>query len=173
MGQTIKAIFIATSFALGAPTVAMSDTASKFLEGFQGKYSGKGTAELIEGKNDRVSCKLSNKFDEKLAKLEISGRCASVRGVGLVSGSIKVDSGQVKGGFLTRNLGIEIKDSAGDFSKGKLILTSSILDKKVGKLSKMKQIISKSGAGYVAEFFTFDDASGQFEKTGSLKLKQI
>lgn len=155
------------------PSTAYSDTAGDFIKSLAGKYSGKGTAEVIPGKRDRVSCKITNSFSSETTQLAMDGLCASVRGKGNVSGSIEIINGEIKGSFINGNSDIVVTQSSGQMSGAKLVLSSSLMDQKVGKLSRMRQIISKTDTGFVTDFYVFDNKSGKYEPSGSLTLKQL
>jgi len=156
--------------ALAETASAPTETVSDFLKSIVGDYSGRGKAKVIGAKLDTIACKINNAFDTD--KLVITGDCASTKGKGKVNGEIRFVEDELSGTFVSPRPNVEITQSSGVFNDGKLILSASMLDNKVGGLTRVRQVISRSEDGLDAEFFQYDNSSKTYEPAGSMKLKR-
>lgn len=152
------------------PLNASAETASDFLKSIEGDFSGRGKAKLIGKQLDTIACKISNSYAAD--KLVVTGNCASTKGKGKVNGEIRLGDGKLSGTFVSPRPNVEITQSSGVFNDGRLILSASMMDNQVGRLSRVRQIISRSEEGIEAEFFLYDNASKSYKPSGSMKLKK-
>ena len=159
-------------FAFQPVNVSLAETAAGFLESLQGNYSGRGKAVVLGDQIESIACKIKGDFNKQNSKLLLSGECASTKGKSAVNGDITANENSLKGAFVSPRQGVRVTRSSGTFSGGKMLLTASMMDDKVGKLIKVRQVISKTGDGINAEFFTFDNATNSYKSSGSIKLKR-
>lgn len=158
--------------ALTTVQTARAETATDFLSSLEGSYSGRGEATVIGDKKSKVSCKISNVFEESQSSLVVSGECASTRGKGKISGSIVASGGNLRGNFLSPRKGMEVTQSSGSYSDGTMQLSSSMVDQEVGRLTKVRQIITRTETGIAAAFFVFDNATQTYEPSGNITLRK-
>lgn len=159
-------------FVLASSASALADTTDKFLQELAGKYSGKGVAEIVGAKRDRIICKVENTFDSTKGELSLSGNCASVKGKGAISGKISHVAGKLKG-VLMSGANVEVTKSSGRIVNNKLELSTYTVDKNTGNLSRIRQIITKTKIGISADFYRFDNKLGAYQKVGNLVMKRL
>lgn len=157
---------------LFAGVVNAEETAEKFLETLNGEFRGRGEA-IIELSNnqERVSCKLNNAFDAEQKVLSIQGVCATTQGKASVEGKLTMVDGKVVGSFLSPFKNSEITQETSDYDDGKLILSTSFVNKDTGNLSRMRQIVvSGEEGGFNSTFQKFDNAAGDYKDTGYVEF---
>ena len=153
------------------PSLAAADATSEFMKSLAGKYSGKGVAIITGSKSEKVACRIENSFDEGENRLSLEGKCASTKGKGDVSGSIAAEGKNISGTFLAPNKNMKVTQSSGRIQGDELVLFTSLYDDKAGQLTRIQQVIEKTSSGIAASFFTYDNATKKYEKSGSIKLK--
>jgi hypothetical protein len=157
----------ALALVAGSVVPAFADPASDFLKGLEGSWRGRGSA-ILPGreKAERVTCQLTNAFQGDA--LVVNGQCASTQGKANVSGRLSHAGEKVSGSFINALPGAKMTKSTGALSGGNLVVSSSFIENATGDLTRTRQVIRKGGSGFKAEFFTFDNASGAYEPTGSI-----
>jgi len=158
--------------ALSIPSLSHAETAADFLESLEGNYSGRGQAVVLGEDVDKVACKINGRFDKGSAKLTLTGECASTKGKATVNGGISANKNTLKGAFVSPRQGVRVTQSSGTFRNGRIQLSASMMDDKVGRLIKVRQVISKSKSGINAQFFTYDNATKKYKSSGTIKLKK-
>lgn len=145
-------------------------SASDFLQELEGNFKGSGEAIVgIARQTEKVNCRVSNVFDVDVSALSIKGRCATTQGKTNVEGQLQVKDGKVIGSFLSPNPNTEITKSSSQIVGDKLIISTSMVDKNTGNLSRMRQIVTtEDEGGFKSVFMRFDNAKGSYEETGSV-----
>jgi hypothetical protein len=157
---------------LVAPGLANAETASDFLKSLQGDYSGRGKATLIGKNAEKIACKITNTFDETAGKLVVDGECASTKGKDRISGSVTAANNTFDGAFVGPRKGMTVTQSSGSYTEGQMVLNASMIDDSAGKLTRVRQVISRSSDGIVAKFFTFDNRTQSYEESGDITLNK-
>jgi hypothetical protein len=167
--KTTPCTAAAMALALVAGTVApaFADPASDFLKGLEGSWRGRGSA-LLPGRDkpERVTCQVKNDYQGDA--LVVNGECASTQGKAAVSGRLSHAGEKVSGSFLNALPGATMTKSTGALSGGNLVVSSSFVENATGNLTRTRQVIRKGGSGFKADFFTYDNASGSFQPSGSI-----
>ena len=165
-------ILILLAFNLVAPGTSAEETPEKFLEALNGEFRGRGEAIIdISDRQERVSCKLDNAFDDEQKVLNISGVCATTQGKAEVAGKLSMINGEVVGSFLSPFKNSEITQEASNYVQGKLILSTSFVHKETGNLSRMRQIVvSDPEGGFNSTFQKFDNSLGDYKDTGYVEF---
>lgn len=148
------------------------ETPEKFLETLNGEFRGRGEAVLeITNQQERVSCKLDNNFSSEEQILSITGVCATTQGKAEVEGKLSVVDGEVVGSFLSPFKNSEITKETSYFADGKLVLSTSFVNKDTGNLNRMRQIVvSNPEGGFNSTFQKFDNAAGDYKDTGYVEF---
>lgn len=149
-----------------------ADSPEKFLEGLNGEFRGRGEAVIeLSNRQERVSCKLDNAFNSEQQILNIAGVCATTQGKAKVDGKLSMVDGKVVGSFLSPFKNSEITQEASDYNDGKLIISTSFVNKSTGNLSRMRQIVvSNPTGGFNSTFQKFDNATGGYKDTGYVEF---
>jgi len=165
--DTCTAIVLALALAAGTGVPARADTASDFLKGLEGSWRGRGSA-ILPGreKAERITCQVTNDFQGEA--LVVKGECASTQGKAAVSGRLSHAGDKVSGSFIDAVQGAKMTTSAGSLSGGNLVVSSSFVENATGNLTRTRQVIRKGGSGFKADFFTYDNASGAYQPSGSI-----
>lgn len=149
-------------------TISVGD----FLKKMAGKYSGKGIAEIIGDKPDKILCKVENFYDMTVSELLLTGNCASVKGKKAVSGKITYNDGKLSGALIS-GANVETTKSFGTIVDGTLVLTTYALHNKTGELTKVRQEISHTEVGISTIFYRYSHKNREYKKIGSLDLKRL
>ncbi len=151
------------------------ETAETFLENLKGEFRGRGEAVIeLSNRQERISCKLDNTLNDIAKSLDISGVCATTQGKASVNGKLEVINGEVKGSFLSPFSDSEITQSKSTYSEGKLVLSTSFVNKSTGNLSRMRQIVvSNDAGGFNSTFQKFDNAAGDYKDTGFVEFSPV
>ncbi len=152
--------------------VKAADTAENFLEALNGEFRGRGKAVLeLSNRQERVSCKLDNNFDAENKVLNIVGVCATTQGKAEVEGKLSMVNGKVVGSFLSPFRNSDITKESSNYDKGKLIISTALVNKDSGNLSRMRQIVVNNPDGsFNSTFQKFDNASGVYKNTGYVEF---
>ncbi len=153
---------------------AYADSPAKFLAGLDGEFKGRGMAILeFSDKEQRITCKLKNNFDETQEELHISGECASTQGKASVNGKLQIVDGQITGSFFSPFPNSEMTTSQGTISNGSLVVSAAFVNNETGNLQKVRQIVSRAtNSGFDSKFQSFDNASDSYQDAGSMKFKR-
>lgn len=152
--------------------VVKTVSVGEFLQKMAGKYSGKGIAEIIGDKPDRILCKVENVYDNTVSELLLTGNCASVKGKKAVSGKITHIDGKLSGALIS-GANVEITKSFGTIVEDTLVLTTYALHNKTGELTKVRQEISHTEAGISTIFYRYNYKLREYKKIGSLDLERL
>lgn len=160
----LSAVMIA---AMSVP--AQSGQGADFLKGLDGSWRGRGSA-LIPGRDEpeRITCQIAGTFADDA--LSVTGECASTQGKTRVSGRLVSDGSKVSGSLINALAGAELTRSSGSVEGGRLVVASDFVQSATGKLTRTQQIVRRSGGGFTAQFFTYDNASGRYEPAGDIKF---
>lgn len=150
------------------PTISIDE----FLEKMDGKFSGKGIAEIIGKKRDNILCKVENVYDGSKDGLLLSGNCASVKGKKAVSGKITYIDGKLSGALIS-GANVEITKSYGSIVKDTMVLTTYAMHNKTGKLTRVRQEISHTDSGITTIFYRYNNKKREYLKVGSLDLERL
>lgn len=154
--------------ALAGPSPAAADAGS-FLLSIEGAWKGRGTARIPGRENEeRISCKVDNRYEEKSAALEITGNCATTQSKSSVSGRLSHSGDEVTGSLMGTFEGATITRSSGKLSGNRLVVSTNFLDNATGNLTRSRQVIRKTGSGFEAEFYTYSNKQRKFVKAGSI-----
>ena len=151
---------------------ARAETASEFLKSLEGDFSGRGSAVVVGKDTTKISCKLSNRFAESSNSLNVAGECASTKGKGKVSGTVTASNDQLKGNFVSTRQNVKVTKSDGQYANGKMVLSTMMMDEKVGRLIRVRQSVERTDGGIKATFFTYDNATQEYKPAGSISLKK-
>jgi hypothetical protein len=164
---TCTAAALVMALVAGPVAPAFADPASDFLKGLEGSWRGRGSA-LLPGreKPERITCQVTNEYEGD--SLVVSGECASTQGKSSVSGRLSHAGEKVSGSFINALQGATMTKSSGALSRGNLVVSSSFVENATGNLTRTRQVIRKGGSGFKADFFTYDQASGSYEPSGSI-----
>jgi hypothetical protein len=145
--------------------------AGAFLRGMEGSYRGSGTAKIPgRDKLENVSCRVSNSYDGNTNILAITGNCATTQAKNVVRGELKHDGNNVTGSLIGAVDGLSLTKSSGTLNGNQLVVSSSFVSNNTGRLTRSRQIISRTGSGFNTQFYTFDNKSGSFIKAGSINF---
>lgn len=145
-----------------------ADSPEKFLEGLNGEFRGRGEAIIeLSNRQERVSCKLDNDFNSEQQILKIAGVCATTQGKANVDGQLSLVNGKVVGSFLSPFKDSQITKETSNYTNGKLTISTTLVNKNTGNLSRMRQIVvSNPEGGFNSTFQKFDNAAGNYKDTG-------
>lgn len=155
------------------PAAAAAEAAGNFLKAMEGSYRGKGTARLFGRESEEnLVCQVDNRFDAGAKALIVSGNCASTQAKSAVSGKLSYSGSNVSGALIGSFEGATITKSVGTVSGGQLVVTTNLVDNTTGNLTRTRQVIELSQRGFVARFFTYDNAKARFELSGSMAFSR-
>lgn len=171
-GVAVSLMAISLAFVVPAQAAA-ADAAGDFLRAMAGNFRGKGSAKLF-GRTDpeSIACKLVATFDPGEKALRISGDCASTQGKSAVKGKLSYSGNSVTGSLIGEVDGATITKSVGTVKGGLLVVTTNFVDNATGNLTRTRQVIQLSDSGFIAQFFTYNNANARFEPAGDLAFSQ-
>ncbi|MEZ5870357.1 MAG: hypothetical protein R3D32_00680 [Nitratireductor sp.] len=150
---------------------ALADPAGDFLAQLGGSYRGRGMAKILNrDKAEPVSCKVSNVYVAEKSELEVNGECASAQGKSKVNGSITHNGNSISGALIASVDGSTVTGSRGSLNGGELVINSNLVDNATGNLTRTRQVIRIDGGGFVAEFYSYDNKSAQYELNGTMRF---
>lgn len=153
-----------------APAPAHAD-ASGFLKSIEGSWKGRGTAKLPgRGDSESVSCRVTSSYAESETALQVKGDCATTQAKTPVNGKITHNGDTVSGSLLNGVGGATMTKSEGKVKGNQLVVLSNFVDDRTGQLTRSRQVIRKTGSGFQANFYIYDNGSKQFEPAGELKF---
>ncbi len=155
---------------LSLPVAAHAD-AGDFLKGLEGSYTGRGTAVVGLGKKtQRVSCKIENSFSEGKKALDVKGNCASTQGKRRVSGRINYSGNSVSGALLTAARGYKVTKSTGSVNGNQMTISINMMDDRVNKLVRGRQVLVKTGNGFKSTVYRYDNKTKKYEAVGEMEF---
>jgi hypothetical protein len=170
--KTATAAAIAATAALPMAAPARADAAGDFLKGLEGTYRGRGSA-IIPGreKSERITCQVTNSY--QTGALVVKGECASTQGKTSVSGKLSHSGEGVSGSFIDAFKGASVTKSSGTVKGGRLTVSTNFVENGTGQLARTQQIIRKSGSGFKADFFVYDNAAKAYQPSGSISFSAM
>jgi hypothetical protein len=161
----------ALAFAVDAATGVARADAGAFLRSIEGSFRGSGTA-AIPGRDEveNVSCRVSNAYDQQASALVVSGNCATTQAKSAVKGQLTHNGDSVSGSLISTAGGTSQTSSSGEVNGNTLVVSTNFIDNRTGKLTRSRQVVSKTGGGFRAEFYTYDNRAGKFMKAGSIRF---
>jgi hypothetical protein len=164
------AIAVMTSFAISLPASANADPGS-FLKSLEGEWRGSGLYRF-EGRqtDERISCRVTNTYDAAAQRLDLSGDCATAQIKNSVKGYLKEDGDEVSGALLGTLDGSRMTKSTGSVKGNQLVVLANFVDNATGTLYRSQQVVRRTGKGFEADFYWYDNRLGKFAKTGSIKF---
>lgn len=167
--NSITHIALATAVALATAMPASAGQGADFLKGLDGSWRGRGSA-LIPGRDEpeRITCQIAGTFAGDA--LSVTGECASTQGKTRVSGRLVSDRNKVSGSLINALAGAEMTRSSGSVEGGRLVVASDFVQAATGRLTRTQQIVRRSGGGFTAQFYTYDNASGRYEPAGDIQF---
>lgn len=171
----IHSIIIAAASLFLMGYAQAEETPKSFLERLDGSFRGRGEAVVeLSNRQERISCKVDNRLNDQAIVLSISGVCATTQGKAKVDGKLELIDGKVVGSFISPFKNSEITQSSSDYKDGKLVLSTSFVNKDTGNLSRMRQIVeSDQQGGFNSTFQKFDNATGNYKDTGYVEFSPV
>lgn len=171
--KTVFSCVLFTSAILATGTLTHANDATSFLKGLDGSFRGRGKAIYAKGKKTvNVSCQISNHLSSDGTDLKITGVCATTQGKAKVKGRLKLAGTKISGAFFSPSATMKLTKSFGMVKGNALTVTSFFVDSRTGILTRIKQIVKKSGNGFSSSISTYDNASKKFLPSGSIKFKK-
>lgn len=163
------------SLALAVPVAANTATAQAdagaFLKSLEGGWRGSGVAKLPGRETEeRISCRVTNDYDSNANELSINGSCATTQFKGSVSGKLNYTGNDVTGALMGSFDGSRMTKSTGKVDGNELVVSANFVDNATGALWRSRQVVRKTGEGFSADFFTFENAKGEYVKSGSIQF---
>lgn len=162
------AIAIMASFAFAVPVSANADPGS-FLKSLEGEWRGSGLYRF-EGRrtDERIRCRVTNTYDAATQRLSLTGSCATAQLKNSVEGYLTEDGGKVSGALLGTLDGSRMTKSTGSVKGNQLVVLANFVDNATGTLYRSQQVIRRTGKGFEADFYWYDNKLGKFAKSGSI-----
>ncbi len=154
-----------------APTGSAVADAGSFLRSIAGDWRGRGEASIPGRESaEKISCRVSNTYDEARSELVVTGQCATTQAKNAVNGRIQHNGNSVSGAFLSAFDGATVTKSNGSLQGQTLVVSTNFVDNATGNLTRSRQVIRKEGSGFSAEFYLFSNKNGAFERAGSISF---
>ena len=167
-----RILFAMLATVLIVPSVATAAT-NKVFSALEGKFRGRGTAIVgTSGKKVRISCQLTNSYNEKTGKLKMNGKCASTQGKRKINGAIAHKGNSVSGSYFSVRSGVKMTKSSGKTNGSNMTIFASFFDEQMGSLIKIKQVIKVSGGGFNANLMTYDNKTRKYKTSGNISFKR-
>lgn len=159
------AVFLAVS-----PNYAQAD-AGTFLKSLEGGWRGSGVAR-IPGREteERISCRVTNAYSDSSNELSINGSCATTQFKSSVQGKLSHSGNDVTGALMGSFDGSRMTKSTGTVSGNKLVVSANFVDNATGALWRSRQVVRKTGKGFSADFYTFENSKGKYVKSGTIRF---
>lgn len=171
--KTAFSFVLLTSAIFATGTSAYASDAASFLKGLDGSYRGRGKAIYAKGKKTvNVSCQIANHISDDGNSLKITGVCATTQGKAKVKGQLKLAGSKFSGAFFSPSTTMKLTKSFGAVKGDALTMTSFFLDSRTGLLTRIRQVVKKSGAGFSSSISTYDNAEKKYQPSGSIKFKK-
>ena len=156
--------------AVGSPNVARAD-AGAFLKSLEGGWRGSGVAKLPGRESEeRISCRVTNDYDGNANELSINGTCATTQAKSTVNGKLNFSGNEVTGALMGSFDGSRMTKSTGKVNGNELVVSANFVDNATGALWRSRQVVRKTGKGFSADFYTYENAKGEFVKSGSIQF---
>ena len=158
------------SFLIASSAVANADPAS-FLKSLEGNWSGDGLYRF-EGRrtDERVSCRVTNTYDESAQRLNLAGSCATAQLKNSIQGYLSGEGGKVSGALLGTLDGSRMTKSTGSVKGNQLVVQASFVDNATGTLYRSQQVVRRTQQGYEADFYWYDNKLQKFTKSGTIEF---
>lgn len=153
-----------------SPKSAQAD-AGNFLKSLEGGWRGSGAAKLPgRDTEERVSCRVTNTYNDSSSELSINGTCATTQFKSAVQGKLNHTGNDVTGALMGSFDGAKMTKSTGSVSGNKLVVSANFVDNATGALWRSRQVVRKTGKGFSADFYTFENSKGKYVKSGTIKF---
>jgi hypothetical protein len=151
---------------------AIAGSSLDFLKAMDGKYRGRGKVTLVtSNKEERVSCRIENSFDNQNQQLVMSGECATTLGKTSVQGTLTFLDGAITGSFIAPFPDSELTDSNSEFIEDKLIIITAFMNNESGETWRIRQTVSASDdGGFQSLFQNYDPITKVYEDTGEMNF---
>ncbi|MGI9399915.1 MAG: hypothetical protein ACR2O0_01560 [Rhizobiaceae bacterium] len=165
----LAGLVIAGLLAFG-PGAALAD-AGQFLKSLEGGWRGSGVAKLPGRETEeRISCRVNNAYSNSSNELSVNGTCATTQFKSSVQGKLNHDGNDVTGALMGSFDGARMTKSTGTVKGNQLVVSANFVDNATGALWRSRQIVRTTGKGFSADFYTYENASGKYVKSGSIKF---
>ncbi|MGI9399649.1 MAG: hypothetical protein ACR2O0_00210 [Rhizobiaceae bacterium] len=170
MKRTILATTILALSVISVPSLAIADAGS-FLKSLEGEWRGRGLYRF-EGRNtdERLNCRVTNTYNEAAERLSLKGDCATAQFKNSIQGQLAKDGNNVSGAMMGTLDGSRMTKSMGSIKGNQLVVQAYFVDNATGTLYRSQQIIRKTGKGFEADFYWYDNKLGKFTKSGNVKF---
>lgn len=171
--KTVFSCVLFTSAIVVTGTAAHAVDATSFLKGLDGAFRGRGKAIYANGKKTvNVSCQIANQLSSDGNDLKITGVCATTQGKAKVKGRLKLSGSKFSGAFFSPSATMKLTKSYGVVKGDALTMTSFFIDNSSGALTRIKQVVQKTNAGFSSSISTYDNASKKYKTSGTIKFKK-
>ena len=173
----ISSISSAFLLSLALSLSARADTVDLFTK-LSGTFRGSGVSIVgSRGKKQRVSCQLTNAYKKDSAKisagkLKVSGKCATSKGSGVVSGSVNHVGDAVSGTYFSLRSDTKNTRSTGRAKENSMVIYSAFVENRTGNLIKIRQRLYLTPKGFRAEFSTFDNKTKNYKSAGKINFRR-
>ena len=163
-------VAVIASFLIAMPAFAVADAGS-FLKSLEGEWRGSGLYRF-EGRKDheRLNCRVTNIYDNSVQQLSMKGDCATAQFKNSIQGLIKKNGNNITGAMMGTLDGSRMTKSTGSFKGNQLVVQANFVDNATGTLYRSQQIIRRTGKGFEADFYWYDNKLGKFTKSGNVKF---
>ncbi|MEM7303653.1 MAG: DUF1579 family protein [Pseudomonadota bacterium] len=171
---TAVCLLAATMLCAHLPNNAQAAGAKAFLEKMQGKWRGRGKVKATPtAKSRRVNCTITGTLNEGTRKLENAGLCATAQGRQRVSGSIgySADGSKIAGVFFRQSGDVQVTKSRGTVSGNTLLLTSTLVGARAGRLVRTRTTVKLSGSKKFTISVSANEGKG-WENLGSISFRK-
>jgi hypothetical protein len=170
MRRPTLAAAILASFATGLPAPSIAG-AESFLKSLEGDWRGTGFYRF-EGRqtDERLICRVTNTYDATNQRLDVNGDCATAQLKNSVQGYLKEDGDKVSGALMGTLDGSRMTKSTGSVKGNQLVVLANFVDNATGTLYRSQQVVRRTGKGFEADFYWYDNKLGKFAKSGTIKF---
>lgn len=170
IGTALFATVMIMTIGASNPVAAMADAGS-FLKSLAGSWRGSGVARFPGQKSEeRISCRVTNAYDAAASELSVRGNCATTQVKSTVQGKLSHSGNEVTGALIGSFEGAKMTKSTGTVSGNKLVVSANFIDNATGNLTRSRQIVRRTGSGFEADFFIFDNSKDLYIKFGSIQF---
>ena len=161
---------------LAMPSQAIAqENALEFLKALSGTFKGQGTATIpATNREERVSCKLENTFNNEKNMLAINGLCATTQGKTDVEGELHItQEGALEGWFFSPSSELEVTKSETEIKDKVLIISTVLVNKKDGSTKQNRQLITLQDGkdSFVSSFESYQSETDDYKEIGSVTFK--
>jgi hypothetical protein len=161
---------VLASVALGMPASSIAG-ASSFLKSLEGNWRGTGFYRF-EGRqtDEKLICRVTNTYNATNQRLDVTGDCATAQLKSSLSGYLMEDGDKISGALMGTLDGSRLTKSTGSIKGNQLVVLANFVDNATGTLYRSQQVVRRTGKGFEADFYWFDNKLGKFAKSGTIKF---